>query len=606
MLPDLLLPPAPTALAEPIILPAHWHAATRAFLAKALAELLHEALIVPNVVAEAGPDTTFELATDAPDVTYRFRAQARALSYWRVAPDSICRRTPAGDTPLDALRFFRELHQQLGTSVFTLAHYLEEVNHTVYADAFIRAQGRAAAAELAAADYQTIEHAMEGHPWLIINKGRLGFSARDHRRYAPEADPTLRLLWLAVHRERASFVALPGLEYAAHIARELPAADLAGFHAQLRAQGLDPADYYLLPVHEWQWHHKLAVLLAADQATGHAVLLGYGSEDYRPQQSIRTLYNADRPTACYVKTALSILNTGLIRGLAPDRLAVTPPITHWLTALLGPDAYLQRCGFGLLGEVATLAYRHPEFNQLSGAPYQYHELLGVVWRQSAAHLLEPGEQLCTMAALLYVDDAGESFLGACVARSGLSARAWLATYLAAYFRPLLHCFYFHELFFVPHGENTLLVLTDGVPGRVILKDFAEEVQVTPAHYHRLPLPIQEALLEIPEEDVPLFIFTDIFDGVFRYLADVAHTCVGVPETEFWALVADVIRAYQAEFPALAARFARYDLFAPRFPRFCLNRLRLLTYGYAEMAAPPAVPALHGELVNPIAAFRTEG
>jgi siderophore synthetase component len=605
MLPDVLLAPAsaPAALAGPTIQPAHWHAATSAFLAKALAELLHERLIAPTPLAEHGEESEFELATDTPGVTYRFRAAARALDYWRVAPASIRRLAPGGETPLDALGFFRELHHQLGTSVFTLAHYLEEVNHTVYADAFIRAKGRPAATELAAADYQTIEHAMEGHPWLIINKGRLGFSVRDHRRYAPEADPTLRLLWLAVHRERATFLSLPGLDYAAHIAAELPAAELADFLAQLAGQGLNPDYYYLLPVHEWQWQHKLAVLLAADQAAGLVVYLGYGQEEHRPQQSIRTLYNAARPAACYVKTALSILNTGLIRGLAPDRLAVTPPITHWLLTLLEADTYLRRCGFGLLGEVATLAYRHPQFNQLEGAPYQYHELLGAIWRQPAAPLLAPGEQLCTMAALLYVDDAGESFVGACVARSGLSARAWLRTYLDAYFRPLLHCFYAHELFFVPHGENTLLVLTDGVPHRVILKDFAEEVQVTPAHYHRLPAHIRAALLELPEEDVPLFIFTDIFDGVFRYLSDIAHTFLAVPEAEFWALVAGVIHAYQAEFPALADRFARYDLFAPRFARFCLNRLRLLTYGYAEMAAPPAVPALHGELLNPVAAHR---
>lgn len=253
--------------------------------------------------------------------------------------------------------------------------------------------------------------------------------------------------------------------------------------------------------------------------------------------------------------------------------------------------------------MATLAYRHPELSQLEGAPYQYYEQLGAIWRQSAQPRLAPGEQLCTMAALLYVDDAGASFVGACVARSGLGARAWLAAYLNAYFRPLLHCFYFHELFFVPHGENTLLVLTAGVPGRVILKDFAEEVQVTPGHYHRLPAPIREALLELPEEDVPLFIFTDIFDGVFRYLSDVAHTFLAVPEAEFWALVAAIIRGYQAEFPALAPRFERYDLFAPRFARFCLNRLRLLTYGYAELAEPPAVPALHGHLRNPVAAHR---
>ena len=50
-----------------------------------------------------------------------------------------------------------------------------------------RLSAAASSAELADADYQTIEAAMiEGHPGFVANNGRLGFNAFDYHAYAPE------------------------------------------------------------------------------------------------------------------------------------------------------------------------------------------------------------------------------------------------------------------------------------------------------------------------------------------------------------------------------------------------------------------------------------
>ena len=37
-------------------------------------------------------------------------------------------------------------------------------------------------------------------------------------------------------------------------------------------------------------------------------------------------------------------------------------------------------------------------------------------------------------------------------------------YLDAYLAPLLHCFYAHDLAFMPHGENVILVLRGACGG----------------------------------------------------------------------------------------------------------------------------------------------
>ncbi|WP_198511788.1 IucA/IucC family C-terminal-domain containing protein, partial [Bacillus subtilis] len=36
-------------------------------------------------------------------------------------------------------------------------------------------------------------------------------------------------------------------------------------------------------------------------------------------------------------------------------------------------------------------------------------------------------------------------------------------YLTCYLSPLLHCFYQHDLVFMPHGENLIMLLENNVP-----------------------------------------------------------------------------------------------------------------------------------------------
>lgn len=64
----------------------------------------------------------------------------------------------------------------------------------------------------------------------------------------------------------------------------------------------------------------------------------------------------------------------------------------------------------------------------------------------------------TMAALLHVDPQGRALLPELIQASGLDAGTWLERYVDAYLTPLIHCFYAHDLVFMPHGENVILVI----------------------------------------------------------------------------------------------------------------------------------------------------
>jgi siderophore synthetase component len=582
-----------------------WHKVNNRLLAKSIAELMHEQVAQPAIIAEDEDGRThFLLSADEASVYYTFTGYKRQLDYWHIEPNSIQRHSNDVTKPAtDAPQFFIELQTTFGITSFTLAHYVEELLHTLYADAFMHGRGHLKAHELAAADYQTVEHQMDGHPWVIVNKSRLGFNAEDHRRYAPEADHPVQLYWIAVHKSRAAFRSLDHIEESSFFNGELSAETIEVFKKVLTTHGVHAADYTFIPVHPWQWNNKLLVQYAGDIAEKLLIPLGMGDDSYSPQQSIRTFYNTSNPHKHYVKTAISILSTGNIRGLSPKQMAIAPRVTNWVMNMLQQDAYLQNLGLVLLGEVATVSYTHPYYHAIVDPPYQYKEFLGVLWRESAEKYLQPGERIITMASLLYVDDEGNSLVGELAKRSGLTIAAWLQAYLQVYLKPLLQIYYQHSLCVTPHGENIILVLKDDVPVRIIIKDFVDDIVLTEEAKEKLPKELAEGMIASSNKNnVPLFILLGVFDAFFRYLGNVLHTYASYDENEFWQQVYDVIVEYQSAHPALAHKFEKYNLFTPEFKRFYINSVRLLSNAYDEKTSF-AIPRKGGTLQNPLARIR---
>ena len=151
--------------------------------------------------------------------------------------------------------------------------------------------------------------------------------------------------------------------------------------------------------------------------------------------------------------------------------------------------------------------------------------------------------------------------------------ARLRRYVDAYLTPLVHCFYAHDLVFMPHGENVILVVQDHVPVRAFMKDIAEESSI---------LNPDAALLEnarrlaadVPEEYKLLTIFVDVFEGYFRHLSHIPAETGLMQEDVFWELVAGRVAAYQEAHPQRLAKYRQYDLYAPDMIHSCLNRLQL--------------------------------
>jgi siderophore synthetase component/RimJ/RimL family protein N-acetyltransferase len=584
--------------------PSHWAAANAMLVRKAIAELAHERVVEPHQVAREGVWGSYVLPTDVPNVAYTFRARRMALEHWHIELESLSRVAEGGVGPVDAVTFVLELRERLGIRPLMLQVYLEEILSTLYSTSYKRSTERATAADLVHAPFQELETSMtEGHPAFIANSGRIGFDATDFARYAPEAGASVQLVWLAARRERAELSLAHDVEPEQLWREELGDATLERFRRQLRETGLQPDDYVFLPVHPWQWYEKIASVFAGDLARQDLVCLGVGADEYRSQQSIRTFFNTSRPERRYVKTALSILNMGFMRGLSADYMRNTPAINDYLASLIDADPFFARAGFRLLREVATVGYRQPVFEEALAKGSPYRKMLAALFRESPVPALGPGRRLMTMAALLHRDRAGVALLPQLILASGLGAEDWLRRYLDCYLAPLLHCLFAYDLAFMPHGENLILLLQDQVPVGAFMKDIAEEAVIMDPS-RRLPERVRRIAASVPDELKTLSIFTDVFDGILRFVADILVTQAGLDESRFWRVVAACVADYQRSQPLLREKFAKYELFAGTFKHSCLNRLQLRDNRQLVDLTDPAGSLLFaGTLANPIAPFR---
>jgi siderophore synthetase component len=591
--------------------------AHRHLVAKALAELTHERLLAPvadpagdpvadpastprNLAASGSPlAARYRVTLDDGRVVYRFAARRTALEHWVIDEQTLTRDVAGAPAPLDALDLVLELQPLLAIPDALLAVYLEELSSTLASAAYKAHHGGPRVAELLDADLATVERAMtEGHPGFVANNGRIGFGVAEHAAYSPESAAPVRLVWLAVRRASSHLALGAGLDEDTFYRDELGERTLDAFAAHLRDLGLDPGEYRYLPVHPWQWEHRVAITFAPDVARRDLVLLGEGDDEYQAQQSIRTLLNRSRPDRDYVKVALAIQNMGFLRGLSPAYMRATPAINDWVAGLVAGDPTLVEAGFRVLREHVSIGYTGDVYHRAPRAS-AHRKMLAALWRESPVPRVGPGQRLATMAALLHRDTGGDAFVTALVRASGLPAREWVRRYLHAYLRPLVHCLRAYDLAFMPHGENLILVLEDHAVTGVFMKDVGEEVVVlADAAARPLPPEVERIRQPVDDDEKALAIFTDVFDGFLRHLAAILDGDGVLPEAELWALVGECVDAHTADHPGLTSGV---DLRARRFAHSCLNRLQLRnTLQMVDLTDQSGSLIYAGTLANPIA------
>ncbi|MER7841274.1 IucA/IucC family protein [Streptomyces sp. NPDC096040] len=404
---------------------------------------------------------------------------------------------PAGFTvsgPEGVIRGPAELLAQLGLHTPAAERLATELDNSVVNLALARAANTDRTAP--PSDSADAEQAVvDGHPQHPCSRTRTGMSIADVLAYAPEHRPVVPLALLRVPADRWQ--------------------GAGAWPPQLR-----DGDTILMPLHPWQHDHVLA----------HHPDLAVAEETIpaRPLLSLRTLVPLGVLPGCHIKTALDVQVTNYRRTISPAEVADGPPLSDLVSALL------DKAGYG--GSLRILRELGGGAVRVDGQP---SASLAAMIRESTERYLDPGEIAVPLTA---VHATGATVI------SGNPVR-WLADFAGLVLPPALTLLSM-GVALEAHGQNTLVVLRNGQPVRVLYRDL-DGVRVSPRRLARCGFELPPLLGTRAGDDVGALhtkLFGGLISGVFSELVDVLTRTRGADPRALWGAVAEAGRRVYAGLP----------------------------------------------------------
>ncbi|WP_407330753.1 IucA/IucC family protein [Enterovibrio sp. 27052020O] len=572
-----------------------WPLANRKMVAKLLSELEYEQAFTLVEHEKAFIVTLFS------GMQYQVEGWRNLWGQLVIEPSSIVRRNALNlDVPVEATGFIQDARGELGLSDESLAEHLEDLYATLLGDCkLMQRKADLTAEDIAALPLDKQQCLFDGHPKFAFNKGRRGWGRDDLRQFAPESEEAFQLYWIAVSDTLVSHAISDSVTWQTLLDSALSLDEQANIRADLTALKLNAHNYRLIPVHPWQWEKKLSLLFVAELAAKEMVFLGAYGDEFLPQLSLRTLTNVSRPGGYDIKLPLTIMNTSCYRGIPSRYVLAGPDASHWLAAQFAKDPTLGATGASILSEPASASVSHAVYQSLPNAPYRYHELCGVIWREAAHTKLKTDEDAILMAALMESDVEGNPLIGAYIAASGLSADEWISRMFQAVVTPLYHLLVKYGVSLIAHGQNITLVLENHAPKRILLKDFQGDMRLIDAalpELESLPLSVKSVTVRLPPELIIHDLQTGHFVTVLRFISPLM-TQLGMSEFRFYSLLAQTLKTYMAAHPELAERFKSLDLFTPKMLRIGLNLAKFRHE--TDNSANRMLPDMDDDLDNPL-------
>ena len=451
--------------------------------------------------------------------------------------------------------------------------------------------------------YEQLEgYLMAGHPYHPCFKSRIGFDLQDNYDYGPEFDQNIEVVWLAVKKDLLVSNTAFDIEVNEWIKDYVDADKFGALRDKLKQILMTTSEqseneineddvvnafnaYGLIPAHPWQWKNTLILALQPLIETREVIYLGSTGNQYRAQQSIRSLSMLQADKA-YLKLSMHLMNTSSTRILAKHTVMNAAVMTTWLNQLVAEDETAQALQIAFLGETVGVSLNHEVLQQRG---YQHPHIyggLGAIWRENVSQYLSTNQTAFPLNGVSYINTDGTTLIGPWIEKYG--AEPWTAELIKVTVAPILHLLFGYGIALECHAQNIVLVHEAGFPVKILLKDLHDGVRYSPKHLTRQDL--IPNFYSLPAAHAALnrgsFIETDNTDGIrdmtvaclfFVAFADIAifmQTHYHYPEAKFWQQVADCVTDYQTRHPEHEARFELFDVFAEQTRIESLAKRRL--------------------------------
>jgi len=585
-----------------------WQQVNNQLNAKIISELHYEELLTlvhsgnAQDLSSSRYDEQYEWSSDG--ITWQFQAKQHIWGNILIDEDSLSRN---GKNNVNTAQLLKDIAHEIQLDEIILGNLIEEIQQTLYADlqsiTSLQAYSQSTLLNLSGVALQAV---LKGHPKALANKGRLGWGTQSLAHYAPEYAHRFQLHFVAIKRELTQ-VGIENNQQENHqqlvtrmLNEMMSDAQIKALLSLLENRQKSLQDYWIIPTHPWQFQQYIVSQFAGLLADDSLIDLGTTGDFYQAQQSIRTLSNVSRPKQNDIKLPITILNTSCYRGIPGKYITSGAALSDFIQQRCEADSFLQQANFHVLKEWAGIHVSNPNQEDIANTPYRYNEMLGAILRQSPAAILAGNQQDKLAAALMQHDAQGQSFIGHYIKASGLDIETWLSKLFDTTVIPLYHLMCKYGIALVSHGQNLTLLMENHIPVGLAIKDFHGDLRMVdedfPEH-QALPEHIAQQLTKLPPQYLLHDLYTGHFVTVLRFVSPCLLEEFDYSEEDFYQLLSQRIMHYQAQFPALEARFSMFNLLAPSVEKICINRVRF-KIGYQD-TSERLLPELGEPISNPL-------
>lgn len=559
----------------------------RALVSKAIEELFYEEIIKIEVYE----DNLLNLKCGE-NINYFFKAVFASFDSIWIDEKSIKKFKNNIEQEILARDFFIETQRNTQMTDETLAQFLEEMNQTLYCDCVILERNRQIKREeVLKMSFLEINSVLNGHPKLILNKGRLGWGVSDLEEYSPENANAFKLIWLAGLRKSMT-IGEVNPQDENFLNQMISKKELQSIKEKL---GNNISKYYIFPVHPWQWDRFIRIQYAQEIAYDQLIYLGVYGDFYTPQTSIRTLSNFDQPKKLDIKLSLSILNTSSVRGISSKTIGVGHQISNLIKSIIENDQLLTEKNLISLSEVCAVNMPLETFDQIEKLQYRYKELLGCIWRESVDSKLIDKEVAFPVAALFHKHN-DHYLIKDIVEKSGVSPIFWIKNYFNIVVIPLYHLQLKYGIGLVAHGQNTIVKMKNFNVTALIIKDFHGDLRISSDSVftnHE----IANFVEILPGEYLIHDLITGHLVTALRYLARAFYESFSMSDEIFFGLLGDVVKDYTEQIKLDFKMDSKVSMLRESIEKLLVNKVRFVA-GYNDTRIR-LKPILGRNMSNPL-------
>lgn len=304
----------------------------------------------------------------------------------------------------------------------------------------------------------------DGHPAHPCAKTSLGLGD-GYREVLPEQVENVLLRFVAIDPQ---LVQESGLGMLAALKSELPG--LAGrIELELYYRGI--ANYAVIPVHPWQLDNIVLAEFDEEFSQGSMVLLDETAHA-EPLMSVRTMRVSDCGQSAHVKLSLEAQLTGAVRGISAAAL-LGPELSKAIDTVMISDAGIiprtrdDQPAFSTAKDLAGI-----RFNSSTGLRGR---CLGAIVRRDPMLDANEDEIALPVAALMAKNPLTNNVilhdLLAELPSGADTVKQWFWDLAQVLVVPTLELAQRWGIALEPHPQNTVLILRNNLPSRVVVRDF---------------------------------------------------------------------------------------------------------------------------------------